>query len=128
MKRSVYVPVFRNVGYEMFNVFDFANPNFTVGKRAESTIPTQMLFMTNSEFVHARAEGAASQLLQLPATSPRERITAAFRQTLGRGPSEKELAIAMDFVKASKSGPDGHDAWAGLQRTLFGSVDFRTLR
>lgn len=128
MKRSVYVPIFRNVGYEMFSVFDFANPNFTVGKRAESTIPTQMLFMTNSEFVHARAEEAASQLLQLPATGPRERIIVAFRQTLGRGPSEKELAIAMDFVKASGSGPDGHEAWAGLQRTLFGSVDFRTLR
>ena len=64
----------------------------------------------------------------IPGLLDRERIIAAFRQTLGRGPSEKELAIAMDFVKASESGPDGHEAWAGLQRTLFGSVDFRTLR
>ena len=42
-KRSVYVPVFRNTGYEMFDLFDFANPNFTVGKRGNSTIPTQAL-------------------------------------------------------------------------------------
>jgi hypothetical protein len=126
MKRSIYVPVFRNSGYEMFSVFDFANPNFTVGKRADSTIPTQMLFLTNSEFIHARANEAASELLQVPAEGLEERVVLAFRRTLGREPAAEELNLAIDFVGEDQM--NDAEAWAGLQRALFGSVDFRFLR
>ena len=37
LKRSVYIPVFRNRMHEIFGAFDFANPNFVVGKRSRST-------------------------------------------------------------------------------------------
>lgn len=126
MKRSVYVPVFRNSSYEMFSVFDFANPNFTVGKRNESNIPTQMLFLTNSQFVHDRSIEAASELLRLGAETREEGIELAFRRTLGRPPSSEELDLARGFISDTQAGDA--QAWAGLQRILFGSVDFRYLR
>ena len=126
LKRSVYVPVFRNSSYEMFSVFDFANPNFTVGKRAESNIPTQMLFLTNSQFVHDRSIEASSELLRLGAETREKRIELAFRRTLGRPPSSEELELARGFVSDTQAGDA--EAWAGLQRALFGSVDFRYLR
>ena len=126
LKRSVYVPVFRNSSYEMFSVFDFANPNFTVGKRAESNIPTQMLFLTNSDFVHDRSIEASSELLRLGAETREKRIELAFRRTLGRPPSSEELELARGFVSDTQ-GSD-IEAWAGLQRALFGSIDFRYLR
>ncbi len=128
MRRSVYVPVFRNTGYEMFSVFDFANPNFSMGKRSVSNIPTQMLFMTNSEFVHARAEEAASELMQMSKASDRERVVEAFRRTLGRAPSRAEENAAMVFIKSHAGAGESSEAWAGLQRALFGSIDFRFLR
>lgn len=125
MRRSVYVPVFRNSGYEMFTVFDFANPNFTIGKRSKSTIPTQALFLTNSEFIHQRSAAAADKFLAKDAASDEERVELAFRHAIGRAPSESELSLAINFLAES-----GHDAeaWAALSRTLFASVDFRYLR
>ena len=130
MRRSVYVPVFRNSGYELFSVFDFANPNFSVGKRSKSTIPTQALFLTNHPFVHKRAAVAAEQLLQAPVKSDRERVDLAFRRSLGREPSETEASLAVQFLRETGDPEDGDDlhAWTALQRSLFGTVDFRFLR
>ncbi|MEX2581237.1 MAG: DUF1553 domain-containing protein [Verrucomicrobiales bacterium] len=130
LRRSVYVPVFRNSGFEMFTTFDFANPNFTVGKRSRSTIPTQALFLTNSEFIHRHAGEAASALLQLPAASDDARVELAFRRTLGRKPSREERALALEFLRESGDSEtaDDADAWAALQRALFASIDFRFVR
>ena len=130
MKRSIYVPVFRNSGHEMFNVFDFANPNFSMGRRARSTIPTQALYLTNSDFVHRRASEAASELLQESLDSDRERVVVAFRKTLGRTPKAKEVDLALRFLRESGDTAESDDAeaWSALQRALFASVDFRFLR
>ena len=130
-KRSIYVPVFRNSGFEMFNVFDFANPNFTLGKRSESTIPTQALFMTNSPLVHRYANEAASTLLgELPTPDDTQKIILAFRKTLGRYPTEKEQKMALDYLRTSgdSNSADEAEAWAALQRSLFACLDFRFLR
>jgi len=129
-RRSVYVPVFRNSGFEMFSVFDFANPNFTMGKRFSSTIPTQALFLMNSELVHQHADSAASLLLQEPAVNDEARVELAFRKTLGRRPVSDELALAMNFLRESGDTAQDDDAkaWAALQRSLFACVDFRFLR
>ncbi len=128
-KRSVYVPVFRNAGHEMFSVFDFANPNFTVGKRTVSTIPTQALFLTNSPLVREYAERAAEELL-LWGGSDEERVVTAFRKTIGRKPSLSETRMALSFLRemGDTEQIDKAEAWAALQKSLFACVDFRFLR
>lgn len=130
MRRSIYVPVFRNSGYEMFTVFDFANPNFSVGKRSRSTIPTQALFLTNSEFIHERSDAAAERLLADPDKSDSARIELAFRQAIGRPPTSSEASLALNFLRESGDAEsrDESSAWAAFQRALFASVDFRYLR
>ncbi|MDF2374762.1 MAG: DUF1553 domain-containing protein [Verrucomicrobiales bacterium] len=130
MRRSVYVPVFRNSGYEMFTVFDFANPNFTVGKRSKSTIPTQALFLTNSDFIHQRSRAAAAELLKSGVSSDESRVELAFRRAMGRPPTESEASLAMSFLRESgdDASTDKSEAWAALKRALFASVDFRYLR
>lgn len=129
-RRSVYVPVFRNAGYEMFTLFDFANPNFSVGNRGQSEIATQALYLMNSPTVHRHAGEASSTLLQETAASDEERIEIAFRRTLGRRPTVDEQKMALAFLRASGDPENGDDAdaWAALQRGLFASVDFRFLR
>jgi len=129
-KRSVYVPVFRNAGHEMLSVFDFANPNFAVGRRTRSTIPTQSLFLANSDFVHESAAEAAGRLLESHAASDRARIELAFRRTVGRPPTESEIGMALQFLRESGDSAEENSepAWAALQRGLFQSVDFRYLR
>jgi len=130
LRRSVYVPVFRNTAFEMFGLFGFANPNFTVGKRSESTIPTQSLFLANAPLLHKRADSAASALLQDPSLDDEGRVVLAFRKTLGRFPTESETRMALAFLRISGDTVESNDAsaWAALQRSLFACLDFRFLR
>ena len=129
LKRTVYVPAFRNSGYEMFSVFDFANPNFTVGKRADSTIPTQALFLTNSSFVHEQAEKAAARFVNGETLDIEDTIRAVFLHTLARTPTAEELELTVDFMERDPNWETNPSAaWTALQRSLFGSIDFRYLR
>ena len=123
-RRSVYIPVFRNTLHEILATFDFANPNFTVGHRTTSTIPTQHLFLSNSPFVHTQAAAAAGELLTLTAQDDPERIQQAFLRTFTRPPNPEELALSRDFVQQSGG---RRAAWEALQRALFLTLDFRYL-
>ncbi len=122
LKRAVYLPSFRNQMHEIFTTFDFANPNFVVGQRSRSNIPTQALYLMNSPFVHEQAALAAGNLL---ASDTEDRLGMAYRKTLGRPPRAEERALAESFLLA-----DGGDAesWSALMRTLFSCVDFQYLR
>ncbi|MEM7011609.1 MAG: DUF1553 domain-containing protein [Verrucomicrobiota bacterium] len=125
-KRTIYIPVFRNQPHEIQAAFDFANPNFVVGKRSQGTIPTQALYITNSDEIHEQAELAAEQLLKdAPDASAETRVELAWRKTLGRKPLEEERQLALSFVSDQ---PDSPEAWAGLMRGLFASVDFQWVR
>ena len=50
-RRSVYLPVVRNHLYDMFQLFDRADPSVTTGDRATTTVAPQALFMMNSDLV-----------------------------------------------------------------------------
>ena len=47
-KRSVYLPILRNLVPEVLSIFDFAEPSILVGRRNVTTVPTQALYMMNS--------------------------------------------------------------------------------
>jgi len=119
VRRSVYVPVFRNTALELFEVFDAANPNVTTGRRTETTLPTQALFMMNSPFVIAQAKRAGERITGM-AASDAGRVRLAYRLALGREPRPDEAALAVEF--AGQAG-----VWPALAQSLFASVDFRTL-
>ncbi|MBC8243549.1 MAG: DUF1553 domain-containing protein [Verrucomicrobia bacterium] len=119
VRRSVYVPMFRNTALELFEVFDAANPNVTTGRRTETTLPTQALFMMNSPFVIAQAKRAGERIAGM-AASDAVRVRLAYRLALGRDPRPDEAALAVEF--AGQAG-----AWPALAQSLFASIDFRTL-
>ena len=122
LKRSVYIPSFRNQPHEIFAAFDFANPNFVVGKRASSTIPTQSLYLMNSPFVHQQAEAAAERLIEeAPEATPAEKIGLVYRRVLGREPTETERRLSSEFISSDAD-------WSALMRTLFACVDFQYVR
>jgi hypothetical protein len=100
--RSVYVPVIRNFLPEMFETFDYPEPSETKGVRDVTTVPTQALFLMNSRFVIEQARAAAAKLISGPAATPQERVTRAYRETLGRAPTAAEMNRAMIFVHASQ--------------------------
>ncbi|MBL6765167.1 MAG: DUF1553 domain-containing protein [Verrucomicrobiae bacterium] len=123
LRRSVYVPVFRNTLPEIFGTFDFADPNIQLGRRNTSTIAPQALLLMNSPFVIECARAAAKRLLERSELSASERVRRAYRQTLGREPDAGETAASLRFVQVGEPA----DRWALLYQTLFATIDFRYL-
>jgi hypothetical protein len=128
VRRSVYVPAFRNSILELFEVFDLANPNLVVGHRNTSTLPTQALYLMNSPFVIDQSRHAAKRLLAEKIADD-ARVTLAYRRTLGRPPTKDELTLVLGYLKNFKpddaSVDDSLEAWASFCHSLFACVDFR---
>src|SRR5881409_2664467 len=63
-KIGVYTPIFRNRLVELFEGFDFCDPNIPLGRRNVSTVSTQALYMMNSAYVMDQARQAARKILE----------------------------------------------------------------
>ncbi len=134
VRRSVYTPAFRNRMHELFEVFDFANQNSSVMKRNVTTVAPQALLMLNGTFVMSQARAAAEQALSSADASDAELIEQAFRQTLGRPPTDEERTIAQAAVAPEADRSESRDTdearlakWERLYQALFGCIDFRYL-
>jgi hypothetical protein len=131
--RSVYLPVFRNALPEFFEAFDFAPSSLVTGRRQESIVPTQALFLMNHPFVQEQAKLAARRLLAQPARDSDKRIEHAWRLALGRPPTAQETAQVQAYLYEPGTGideaPESSRAarWAELFQTLFAHADFRYL-
>jgi hypothetical protein len=125
-RRSVYLPVFRNALPELFEVFDFADPSMVVGRRNQSTVAPQALFLMNHPFVLDQARRAARRLLAVPDHDDPACAVRAYRWTLGRAPTVAERELAVQFV-AGASGLPSEEAWAMVIQALFSSADFRNV-
>ena len=128
-RRSVYIPRFRNSIHEVLDIFDAANPNLVTGRRSESTLATQALFLLNSPLVAKAARHAAAGLMStgLPLE---DSIDQAYLETLGRPPSSSEREISLRHLRqdgTSPHEPPAEGLWADLYQVLFGCLDFRYL-
>ena len=130
LRRSVYLPVFRNALPGAFEVFDFADPSMVVGRRDVSTVAPQALYLMNNPFVMEQSRDSARRLLD--ASGPigdRERLDLAYRRVLGRPPEPAERRIALEAIDAiAAEGGDPsvrHDAWAIVVQALFATIEFR---
>jgi len=129
VRRSVYVPAFRNSMLELFEVFDFANPNLVVGDRNTSTLPTQALFLMNSPFVIEQSRHAAGRLLAENVPDDASRITLAYRRALGRPPTLSEQMMGSQYIENfpadDPATDDRLEAWSSFCHALLSSLDFR---
>ncbi|MCA9007754.1 MAG: DUF1553 domain-containing protein, partial [Planctomycetaceae bacterium] len=128
--RSVYVPVFRNRLHDLLAIFDFPDPNLSVGRRNTSTLSTQALYLMNNPFVIEQAQNIAQRLLEKYPDDESARINALFRMSLGRLPSPAEKNNAASFLNQT----DAQDSTTELQRwtaccqTIIACIDFRYIK
>jgi hypothetical protein len=128
-RRSIYTPVFRNRLLELFEAFDFPDPNLVGGRRNVSTVATQALYLLNSPFVMEQARHAAQAALAVPHLNDASRVERAYRVALGRLPAAREREIALAFLTAA--GPQAERrlaAWERLYQALFACIDFRYIK
>ena len=85
----------------MLALFDFPNPNNTSEQRSVTLGPMQRLYFMNNEFV------AQAWPLPLPAGWRRPRrmtgngFAQAYRLAFGRLPTEQEIQMGKDFLRAT---------------------------
>jgi hypothetical protein len=120
-RRSVYLPVFRNSLPEVFEVFDFADASVVTGQRNASTVAPQALYFLNNPFPIEQGKASAERLLGEKRTAD-ERITRAYRLTLGRAPTAGEREVTAKHLASQN---DEKEAWAAVFQAMFASGDFR---
>ncbi len=126
-RRSVYLPVFRNRLPELFESFDFADPNIQAGWRSTSTTTPQAHYLMNHPFVNQMATAAAQRLLDRTEQTGEQQIEMVFQQVLNRSPSAQETEMARSFLGRGGKNGNSIERWSILYQTLFQSIDFRFL-
>ncbi len=100
VRRSVYIFARRNLRFPFLEAFDLPDSNLSCPKREQSTTAPQALALLNSADVAVAAKALAARLERETALGD-ERITLAYRLTLGRQPTASEFRLARQFLTES---------------------------
>ncbi|QDV21163.1 Planctomycete cytochrome C [Gimesia panareensis] len=131
-RRSVYLMQQRLKRHPFLALFDGADTNASTARRELTTVPTQALYLMNSEFVHQQSEVLARRLMK-EAPDAESRVELAWQITMGRPPAADQLAENREFLKQyaaalGESGvpPESREvmAWSALSRTLLTRNEF----
>lgn len=131
--RSVYLPVIRDYASELFDRFDFPSSSLVSGKRAVTEVPSQALFLQNSQFVAKQAKHAAKRLLTAPsAKDDHSRIDLAIQWVFSRSATAEEkrgASALLALTRDSTAEIEDRDerAWSTLFLSLFSTAEFRYL-
>lgn len=134
--RSIYLCMLRNAPPPELAAFDLPDGLAVAGKRSQTILPAQALFMLNNEFVLDQAEHLAAELLASANATPEDRVQMAFRRTLQRSPTPEETAAAMVTIEqleqlhtSSASSPVNTERslspWGAFCQALFATNEFR---
>jgi len=96
-KRSVYLPILRDRAPESLEVFDFAESSFVTGQRDATNVPTQALYLLNSDEITRIADAFAARVTSAE-RDERDRIAVAFTIAFGRKPTSAETRACSDFL------------------------------
>lgn len=124
--RTIYQPLLRDRVPDEWSTFDFPVPEFVTGRRGETTVPTQALFLMNSPFIVEKSKTTADRLLR-KAKDHDTLIRDAYELILNRAPRDEEQREAVKFLQSLTTSSDPQSAAAALCQTLFASAEFRYL-
>ncbi len=145
--RSVYLPVIRDLVPDTLALFDFPEPSLVSGTRDTTSVPSQALYMLNSDFVRHQAQGFADRVLRWRPSAAakdadtqfKERVDVAYWLVFTRPPNGNESKAAADFFgkfnalnggnspKALEQTRSSPAAWTSFCRALLASAEFRYL-
>ncbi len=121
-RRMVYLPLRRANLPTMLNLFDFGDATTASGRRNQTTVAPQALFMMNSEFVAERARNLASAVMKEGEAA--SRIRRLYLKILSREPAADEIDAGLTYVSQLRKKRPEADAWFSFSRVLIGSNEF----
>ncbi|MGQ0634985.1 MAG: DUF1553 domain-containing protein [Planctomycetaceae bacterium] len=124
--RSVYFPVYRapRAWAEGLRLMGAPLPVAVTGARPTTTVPTQALFLLNSDFLIEQSRHAAKRLLASKADDA-DAIRQFYLAALNRPATDAEVESALAFIADEESQLASHeDAWAQFCHAVFVSNEF----
>ncbi|MEI8210957.1 MAG: PSD1 and planctomycete cytochrome C domain-containing protein [Planctomycetota bacterium] len=97
-KRSIYLSINRAALADMFSVFDYVDPASHIEQRPVTTVPSQALFLLNSDLVIESAD-ALAEWLHRQSLEPTACIELAYVKILSRPPNDWERERAQLLLK-----------------------------
>jgi hypothetical protein len=103
-RRSLYTYIDRRNPPELLTQFDFPNPDTEAGKRYETTVPQQALFLMNSPLVVETARKLTHRPEFAALDTDANRVTSLYLAIFQRPPTEQEVALGVRYVRANPAG------------------------
>jgi mono/diheme cytochrome c family protein len=134
LHRSVYLPLLRTLTPKALEVFDFAEQGMVTGSRDNTTVAPQALYLLNDPFVRQQSLTLADRLLKRTDLDDAGRITLAYRLTVSRPATAKEIERVRSYLadyeaEARKEGPNARNAaWGSFCQAILASAEFRYIR
>lgn len=104
-RRTIYGKVSRADPSKFLTLWDFADPNITIDRRTETTLPQQMLFLMNSPFIVDSAKQLAARIDA--EKSPEEKVRKAYELVFARQPTKEETVLVAAYLQAEDVPADG---------------------
>ncbi len=102
-RRTIYSFIDRQNLPAVFRTFDFANPDYHVPKRNQTTTPQQALWMLNHPFARTQADALASKVTTL--TNDEAKVAALYTAVLSRRPTSTETQLAVQYIREAGQAP-----------------------
>ncbi|MFM7843401.1 MAG: DUF1553 domain-containing protein, partial [Planctomycetota bacterium] len=106
--RSVYLPQLRGVTPKSLEAFDPVDQTLVSGSRDVTTVPSQALFLLNSNFVKKQSYELARRLLMAKKTDE-QRVSSAYHVVLGRPATDVEVQRAVAFLQTYAASDHGNE-------------------
>ncbi|HVV00733.1 MAG TPA: DUF1553 domain-containing protein, partial [Verrucomicrobiae bacterium] len=104
-RRTIYGFVDRGDVADVLVNFDFANPDMPTGRRHETTVPQQALFLMNSPLVVEQAKKLVARPEFTRLDDDESKIKFLYERVYQRPPKPEEVELGLDFV-TEKGSPD----------------------
>jgi len=103
-RRAIYTYIDRSNPAEILTQFDFPDANVVSGKRYETIVPQQSLFLMNSPLVIETARLLTERPEFLALRTDPERVASLYLAIFQRPPTREETGLAMRYVQANPGG------------------------
>ena len=97
-RRTVYGEVDRGKLASVFTTFDFANPDFPTGKRYETTVPQQALYLMNNQLVIEQSKMLVAHPEFRELKTDAARMTHLYKLIYQRKPTRMEFQLASKYL------------------------------
>ena len=111
-RRGLYIVNYRNYRFPLFDVFDAPVNAVSSPGRDVSTVAPQALWLMNNRTAWNQAEHLAARVLRDGCDQPDRFVPKLWKITLGRQPTEQELAEAIELIEQLAATPGGNSGKA----------------